>query len=190
MDDFLRSLIEQEEESIAEVMAFMSYNPSIGRVLQKGGVEKFQRLGVKLAQELWRVQGRRTFDNLHEGFVRRLIANFETARKERVSYGQAQKPINVFLKVYVDWAGRPDWSVRSRLIRHLHVPLDSVLMAVVRKNYPDWYRATIRPYLGKGKYVPTLSTMNKWQYDRWQALFRERSPRKPLMFDVAWALHR
>jgi hypothetical protein len=38
-----------------------------------------------------------------------------TSEGKQISYGQAQKPINVFLKVYVDWAGLPKIEVATRL---------------------------------------------------------------------------
>jgi hypothetical protein len=40
-----------------------------------------------------------------------------TAQRRRTSYGQAQKAVNVFLKVYVDWAKLPDRRNALRLRR-------------------------------------------------------------------------
>ncbi len=56
-----------------------------------------------------------------------------------MSYGQAQKPVNVFLKVYVDWAKLPDRKTAIRLAKYLHVPLDSVVMGRVRREHRDDY---------------------------------------------------
>lgn len=47
MDKFIEELKKREEQSIIEVMAFMSYNPSIGRVLEKGGVKIFQEMAIQ-----------------------------------------------------------------------------------------------------------------------------------------------
>ena len=189
-DDFIDTLRRQESEVVTSVMAFMSYNPSIGRVLEGGGVGKFQRLAAKLVDELPRAVGRESFDQLHNRYMRCLITNVRTARGRRLSYGQAQKPVNVFLKVYVDWAGRPTTAVRRRLIRHLHVPLDSVLMKTVKTHYPEWYDSIIRPYLKKRGQAISLAKMDKRLYLRWQEFFRREAPQNPLFFDLAWAVNR
>lgn len=190
MDRFVRDLVQQEEAAITAVIAFMSYNPAIGQVLQEGGVAKFHRLATKLLADLRKGHGRASFDRLHETYTRRVIGTFETARGQTLSYGQAQKPINVFLKVYVDWAGRPTRAIRRQLLPHLHVPLDSPLMEVVRKSYRSWHRARIRPHIRAASDVDSLRAVTKWQYDKWQAFFRQRYPPKPLIFDVVWALNR
>ena len=51
-DNLIKVLLENEEKCIVEVMAFMSYNPSIGRDLEKGGVKKFQKMGSIKYQSL------------------------------------------------------------------------------------------------------------------------------------------
>jgi len=190
VDRFVKDLVRQEEAEITEVIAVMSYIPSIGRVLQKGSVQKFRRLATRLVADLRKGHGRANFDRLHETYTRRVIGNFATARGQTLSYGQAQKPINVFLKVYVDWSGRPTPAIRRQLLPHLHVPLDSVLMEVVRKEYPSWHRAAIRPHIRVASDVDSLRAVTKWQYNKWQAFFRQRYPPKPLIFDVVWALNR
>jgi hypothetical protein len=47
MDKFIEGLKRREKQSIIEVMAFMSFNPSIGRVLEKGGVKVFQEMAIQ-----------------------------------------------------------------------------------------------------------------------------------------------
>ena len=190
MGEFLDDLKKQEMEALTKVIAFMSYNPSIGRVLEKGGVIKFQKLAVKLVSELNSVRDLASFDNLHHIYVRKMIKNFETAHGKRLSYGQGQKPINVFLKVYVDWAGKPNHKVRRNLLRKLHVPLDSSIMKSIRREYKDWYEKTIKPQIKDHSQPFSLSKMNKTVYMKWQALFREKHPSKPLIFDIAWAINR
>lgn len=189
-DKFLQELVEAEDISITRTMAFMSYNPSIGRVLEKGGVKKFMRIAVKLVQSLPDVKSRDKFDSMHNKYVNKVIDNIATSKSVRASYGQAQKPINVFLKVYVDWASRPNSSVRKNLLPWLHVPLDSVLMETVKWNYLEWYKGTITPHIPDKIQPFALSRMDKRLYYRWQHFFREKSPKKPLVFDIAWAVNR
>jgi hypothetical protein len=171
-------------------MAFMSYNPSIGRVLEPGGVGKFRGIATKLVEELHNVKAIIDFDHLHDIYVKKLICGLRTSRKSRLSYGQAQKPINVFLKVYVDWAHKPNSSVRQKIIPYLHVPLDSILMKSVRGAYPEWYDDEIAPYVRNKTQLFSLSKIDKRMYYRWQHFFRTKSPKKPLIFDIAWAVNR
>ena len=47
MDKYIQELLNSESNSIIEVMAFMSYNPSIGRVFETGGVKVFKKMTLK-----------------------------------------------------------------------------------------------------------------------------------------------
>src|SRR5436190_21332608 len=98
-NDFISQLIASEDNSITSVIAFSTYNPSIGRVLEAGGVAKFQRIAGDLVSKLSSVKSLEDFDALHHRTVLKIIRTFKTSRGTRVSYGQAQKPLNVFLKV-------------------------------------------------------------------------------------------
>jgi hypothetical protein len=153
LDSFIRRLLRAEPDAVTPVMAFMSYNPAIGRVLEGGGVKKFARVAAPLVRGLPNVRSRRHFDRLHSRSVRRILRTFRTSRKRKLSYGQAAKPINVFLKVYVDWAARPSPQVWERLLPLLHVPLDSVLMDKIREKDSAWYQREIWPHV-KGQAFP------------------------------------
>lgn len=189
-DRFIRRLINSEPEAVTRVMAFMSYNPSIGRVLQGGGVKKFEPVARQLVCALGNVRTRAHFDRLHARCVRRILTTFRTSRDRKPSYGQAAKPINVFLKLYVDWASRPSPRIRRRVLPFLHVPLDSVLMDTIRNEDQRWYRREVHPQV-RGEYDPySLSHVSRDLYWKWQNYFRARWPRKPLVFDIAWAIYR
>jgi hypothetical protein len=189
-DRFITRLAQAEPDAVVRVMAFMSYNPSIGRVLQGGGVKKFERVARRLVRGLSAVRSRRDFDCLHQRYVRQILTTFRTSRGRKPSYGQAAKPINVFLKVYLDWAGLPNPGVRRRVLPFLHVPLDSVLMGKIKQNDAVWYREKIWPHV-KGEVFPhSLSLVDQDVYWEWQNYFRARWSKKPLLFDVAWAIYR
>ena len=190
MKDFVAELIKREDGSIVSVIAFMTYNPSIGRVLEKGGGKKFAQAAERLVWELPAVTAAGDFDALHNRAVLQLIRDFQTARGVDVSYGQAQKPINVFLKVYVDWAHRPSSDVRDRLLPLLHVPLDSILMKAIKARSPAWYSSEIKPHITAPQQAFSLAKLDQRMYQRWQDFFREQYPTKPLIFDIAWALNR
>lgn len=165
-------------------MAMMAYNPSIGRVFPKGGVNRFILMAWEMHRYLASIADQREFDVWHDKFVQTLIKEIgETSKGKPISYGQAQKPINVFLKLYVDWADLPNLKIANRLRPCLHVPLDSRVMKYSRNNFPKYYAEF------KLK-RSSLATIDKVQYYRWQDFFRKVNPKKPLLLDVFWAVGR
>jgi len=190
MDNFVEKLVASESTVVTEVMAFMSYNPSIGRVLEKGGVAKFQKMIRVVVEKLPKVQSQQDFDALHRECVSNVLTTFKTSRDSQPSYGQGQKPVNVFFKVYVDWARKPDDLTRTRLLPHLHVPLDSIVMKTIKKQYPQWYKIQIKPLIKSPPQEFSLSKIDEELYMRWQVFFRKQYPEKPLVFDVVWGVER
>ncbi|MEM1525266.1 MAG: hypothetical protein QW372_07050 [Nitrososphaerales archaeon] len=173
-----------EDKAIFCSLAMMSYNPSIGRVLKKGGVDQFIHISWEAICKVQDIQSCDEFDKWHDQFVERIMSTIgTTSRGEKISYGQAQKPINVFLKVYIDWAGLPRPQIAIRLRPYLHVPLDSVVMKYIKQHFRQYYHKfnliTVR-----------LSEMNREQYYSWQKCFRELHTKKPLIVDVFWAVKR
>jgi hypothetical protein len=65
MDNFIKKLKEEEEKAIVGGMALMAYNPSIGRVLEKRGVKKFQKMALKRTHNLKNISARAAFDKFH-----------------------------------------------------------------------------------------------------------------------------
>jgi hypothetical protein len=172
-----------ENQAVFCTLAMMSYNPSIGRVLEKGGVNEFIRIATKEFLLIDSIQTREEFDSWHEQFVVMLQNQIKTASGRTPSHGQAQKPINVFLKVYVDWARLPKTESAMRLRPYLHVPLDSVIMRYTRQKFLDFYQKHSLRFV-------SLAGIDKNLYYRWQKCFREILPKKPLLIDVFWAENR
>jgi len=189
MKKLVPELKRKEKQSIIEVMAFMSYNPSIGRVLEKGGVKKFQNMVISKVVRLTNIKKTEDFDSFHKQWISEFINTTKTNSEEICSYGQAQKAINVFLKLLVDWSNLPDPDTAKKLRPFLHVPLDSILMKTISKYYNDFYNKEIKP-LQRGIYSFSLSNINEIVYYKWQYFFREKNPEKPLLFDIAWAINR
>lgn len=208
-------LVGREPEAILRTLAMMAYNPAIGRVLEEGGVVRFADLMNEMVPQLYGAQSsRQDFDNWHGGTCRRLLETLKTARGQTLSYGQAQKPLNVFLKVYVDWAKQPTRELADKLLPWLHVPLDSVLMKFTRREFKTEYEARITALrqqrierlTDRLKRTPVPSTrglarrlvgnefslaaIDKETYLAWQELFRELWPGKPVELDIIWALER
>ena len=127
---------------------------------------------------------------MHDLGLKKIISEIKTNSNSSVSFGQAQKPINVFYKVYVDWARKPDENTRNKILPFLHVPLDSILMKTIKKKYSQWYKENIKCLIKDSQQEFSLSKIDEDLYYHWQTFFREMYSTKPLIFDVAWALNR
>jgi hypothetical protein len=186
-DTVLRDLEKAEPKAIIETLAFMSYNPSIGRVLQKGGLNTFVKLLSERLPQLDQISCRRDFEEFHREFLEEFMGKIKkTAKGAPVVYGQAQKPLNVFLKVFVHWACRPNYEVAERIRPLLHVPLDSVLMREVKRCFPQHCQQIVRP--SYGGYAPSvqLSYVDVNRYLAWQMCFRAICRDRPILLDVLW----
>jgi len=203
----------KEPQAIIRTLSMMAFNPAIGRVLEEDSVDKFASLMVETIPRFYGSVTRERFDSIHGETCNRMLSSFKTARKkEALSYGQAQKPLNVFLKVYMDWAKRPEPDLAEKLTPFLHVPLDSVLMRFVKREFPGDYekhigllrrrlldrtverlralpspRAIARGLIGNEF---SLAAINKEIYLAWQDLFRSLWPAKPVALDIIWVLER
>ena len=212
----ISKLRQNEKQAITDGLAMMSYNPSIGRVLEKGGVDKFRRIMVKETKKLEEINSESEFDNFHHSIVSTIEKKFKTAKASSLSYGQAQKPLNVFLKVYVDWAGKPTLEKANQLRKFLHVPLDSILMEQVKVHFPLQYNQyvvatydSIRDKFRKALHKRdegiadsdlkkminpsdfSLQSMHfKEMYYAWQKCGRAIYPEKPILLDVFWSIER
>ena len=184
-------LKKNEQAAIDETLAMMAYNPSIGRVLASGGVVKFKKAVVRKIRQLKSVKNQKDFDEFHRGFVRDVMKNIKlTSVGKRLSYGQGQKPVNVFLKVYVDWAGYPDRQVSSRLKGFLHLPLDSYVMWYIKDERRKDFDEIVKPIYKKKKLRISnlsLSDIDEEIYYAWQELCRRICPKRPILLDVIWA---
>jgi hypothetical protein len=170
----------------------MTFNPSIGRVLAPGSGLKFKGIAWRGLRTLTRLEDQVAFDRFHHRLVLRTGRMIRrTARKRRVSYGQAQKAVNVFLKVYVDWAKLPDRKTAVRLGNFLHVPLDSIVMGQVRREHQEHHKRIVaKAYRAEGEWPSDLrlTIINRQMYKAWQRLFRKIRPRRPIDLDVIWSL--
>lgn len=189
MDNMVKTLLEKEERVIVKTMAFMAYNSSIGRVMQKGSVSSFKNMAAGNMKKLSNINSASDFDKFHKNWMKNFISKIMTSNDKPCSYGQAQKAINVFLKLYVDWAKCPKPSVARKLRSYLHVPLDKILMKEIIKKYQDFYKRRIKQY-HKGNSNHSLSKIEEPEYNEWQYFFRSQYPTKPLIFDVIWGLNR
>jgi hypothetical protein len=213
--ELVRLLSNREPEAIIRTLAMMAYIPAIGRVLEERSVDRFADLMADTVPRFYGYVTREHFDSIHAQTCDRMISSFKTNRCEKLSYGQAQKPLNVFLKVYVDWAKRPDKELADKLSPFLHVPLDSLLMRFIAREFRSEFGtriASIRRQLAERtaerlkEHLPdsspraverallgnefSLVGINKEIYLAWQEFLRSLWPGKPIMLDIIWMLER
>lgn len=187
-----RWLEANRKRAIVETVAMMTFNPSIGRVLAAGSGRKFKAIARRGLRGLGRLKDQGAFDRFHHRLVLRTLRMIRrTARRRSVSYGQAQKAVNVFLKVYIDWAKLPDRKSAVRIGNFLHVPLDSIVMYQVRHEHRDNHEHIVaKAYRAAGQWPSDLrlTIINRPMYQAWQCLFRKVRPKRPIDLDVIWAL--
>lgn len=180
-----------EKPAIDETMAMMSYNPSIGRVLSSGGVIKFKKIAIRKIRLLKNIKNKQQFDRFHKRFVLDIMdAIKKTSSGKKISYGHGQKPINVFLKVYVDWASYPNRRISRRLNKFLHVPLDYWVMRYIKNERHEIFDKLVKPiYRERGVNISDLSLaqIDKSIYYAWQEACRKICSFRPLLLDVIWA---
>lgn len=143
-----------------------------------------------MIQELPKINTVNDFDSYHKKYVFEIINDIKTNKNSIASFGQAQKPINVFLKVYVDWARRPTPKISEKIISFLHVPLDSIIMKTIKSVNERFYNKEIKPFIKIKQQEFSLSMIDEVIYYKWQTFFRKNHPKKPLLFDVIWGLNR
>lgn len=207
-------LVGREPEAVIRTFAMMAYNPAIGRVLEGGSVVRFADLMAAEIPKIYSALIEGSFDDWHSRMCARILADFKTAKGEKISYGQAQKPLNVFLKVYVDWAKLPSRELAEKLTPALHCPLDSVVMKFIKREFPEAYeeriarvrRHKLERVAERAKEIAgsssravakrivgtefSLAAIDKEMYLQWQGLFRSLWPGKPVQLDLIWALER
>jgi hypothetical protein len=179
----------------------------MGPIYQKGAVSIFQELAVQFSEQLKQITTMNEFDNFHEQFVAAVHSKIRDGEGAPLSYGEAQKSINVFLKTYIDRSNLPDIETAKRLKPFLHVPLDSVMIGYFRKNFKSAYARYVSPAHNKeneeykaktpsftGKIPETMLSKLAYifqdVYTAWQKWFRDIYPEKPVLLDTIWALER
>jgi hypothetical protein len=197
-----------EKESLIKGVAMGAVILSrMGPIYEKGAITKFQNIAVKFSTELEDINTITDFDNFHESFMKYFQNEIKDQDGGWLSYGEAQKAINVFLKNYVGKHNHPDLITANRISPFLHVPLDSVMIKYFRKNHKTDYNQYIAPTHIKvnlefkasrptstGKIPDSELSKLKYIFEEvymaWQRWFRDIYPEKPILLDTIWALER
>ena len=198
LEKLVNILKDREPEFIIKGFAGWAYKSSIQRVLEKGGVGKFKEMAWGESAELERITSMEDFDTFHDDFVEKVARSIKTNKGESLTYGQAQKTVNVFLKVYVDRSGLPDRTRADLLGPWLHVPLDSYMMKYFYKEFPEYYNRYVHPIIEQlqieypdtrdRELLDLARVFGKKQYYAWQNLFRNLYPSRPVLLDMVYSL--
>jgi len=210
MEDYselIKRCRDKEEEAIIKGIAMGAVILSrMGTRYMKGSVRPFQDLALQFSPRLESITTISEFDSFHESFVEAMQSHIKAKGGKELSYGEAQKSINLFLKNYVDRSSLPDGATAKRVRPFLHVPLDSVMIRYFRRNYPQGYGRYIlpehrrineqfkaaNPEAGKipDRVLSELTYIFQEVYLAWQNWFREIFPGKPVLLDTIWSLER
>jgi len=185
-----KALKESENEAIARTILMMAYNPSCGRIFSKQANNEIKNLICGILFCLPNITAQAEFNKVHKDVLDKIVQDIKNLRKDGksrdITYGQAQKGLNVFLKVYVDWANLPSPEIASILRPFLHCPLDSVVMREIKKKELQLYHKYRNPPC-------TLRSLITYdQYLNWQSIIGEIIQRegysKRTIIDVIWYL--
>ena len=186
--DILRNC---EQEAIDKTMLMMAYNPSCARIFSNEANKKIKKKIFSVIELLPEIKTQKKFDTVHKNILDVIVNNIKNFRKNnpsgKISYGQAQKGLNVFLKVFVDWANRPFREVSQVVRKFLHCPLDSIVMKAIKRKEKNLYKK----YENLPCDLKSISTYE--QYINWQRLIDEilvnkAGSEKRTLIDVIWFL--
>jgi hypothetical protein len=208
-DALLQKCLEREKEEEKK-------NSDIGKVilsrlekrLERQFFHKFQDISFRFAIRLKTVNSHEDFDLFHRAFVQAFRQEIKTRSGTVVSYGEAQKPINVFLKEYVEKSKLLDEALSSRLSPLLHVTLDGILILYMQSFFREDYNNFIHPVNKSCGIIDThditqyrnrdiseslqtqLMFFNYQVYNAWQMWFRNICPERPVLLDTVWSIAR
>jgi len=187
----LETLKDYEKEAIDRTILMMAYNPSCARIFSKEANKEIKKRIFSIIDLLPEIKTQDEFNMIHKVILDEIVDDIRNYRDNnpsgRISYGQAQKGLNVFLKVYVDWARLPSLEISNTIVKFLHCPLDSVVMKTIKKRERDIY-------LDYGNLQCDLKRISTYeQYISWQKLIDEILEKKEIglkrtLIDVIWYL--
>jgi len=207
-DNLVQRLMDSEVEVIAKELAMAEI--LLGRMVPrfaKNCMPRFQTLAWQYSQKLVDIDSMDDFDTFHKGFVTKFREQIESVDGGPSSYGEAQKPINLFFKSYVDRFAIPGEVTATKLRPFLHVPLDKVIIGYFKSNFKEDYDQFIAPVhqqinqLIKAEHpelsakmpdslLSQLKYLQENEYFAWQNWFREIYPDRPVLLDNVWFFER
>ena len=172
------------------------------RIMEHDFFPRFQQLAWEHSQRLKTAVSVTEFDDHHHHFVEELRQGIKAHNGTVVPYGEAQQPVNIFLKEYIEKSGILPEADSLRLIPFLHVTLDGVIILYLRALFQQDYMRHITDGEQPLPSVPfereeispsslrQLLSFGREEYQAWQEWFRHISPVRPVLLDSIWSISR
>ncbi len=205
----ISSCHDREEEEIAQAidtgaMMLRRLSPR----LERNFFPKFQELGWQYSRRLRSLHTSAEFDDYHHEFVTAFRDTIKTRSGTVISYGEAQQPINIFLKDYVDNIHLLGTEEAARLRQYIHVTMDGVMIYYFQSFFREDYLRHIAPYHNASgcfdnchapsfhhqdlsqSQLTQLLFFSRDTYCAWQSWFRQIYPSRPSLLDAVWSIAR
>jgi len=208
-DTLIQKCLEREKEETKKRAEIGSVILSrLEKRLERQFFPKFQELSFIFALKLKSVSSCEEFDLFHRSFIQAFRQDIKTRGGTIVSYGEAQKPVNIFLKEYVERSKLLDAALADRLSPMLHVTLDGIIIMYMQSFFREDFNSFIAPvsqvcglidiyditqYRNKDiseSLQNQLMFINHEVYTAWQSWFRSILPERPVLLDTVWSIAR
>ena len=208
-DTLIQKCLEREKEETKKRAEIGSVILSrLEKRLERQFFPKFQEMSFIFALKLKSVGSREEFDLFHRSFIQAFRQDIKTRGGTIVSYGEAQKPVNIFLKEYVERSKLLDAALVERLSPMLHVTLDGIIIMYMQSFFREDFNSFIAPvnkdcglidiyditqYRNKDiseSLQNQLMFINHEVYTAWQSWFRSILPERPVLLDTVWSIAR
>lgn len=124
---------------------------SMIRLFEKGSEDVlWERVVCVTAPKFFNAKSKEEFGQIHQEFCDWGTRNIILAEKKRnghvikkrkpASYGQIAKTLDVTLKAAIYYSHLPDYREHERLLKWLHAGVDTRMMAMLRRKYPDYIK--------------------------------------------------
>ena len=172
------------------------------KLMEHNFLPMFQQMAWEHSQKVKTAVSIDEFDESHHHFVEGLRQGIKARNGTVVSYGEAQQPVNIFLKEYVEKSGILPEPDSQRLIPFLHVTLDGVIIMYLRSLFRMDYLRHVVPGGETADPIPfereevnpanlrQLLSFDREHYRAWQGWFRRISPGRPVLLDSIWSISR
>ena len=198
----------EEEETAQDIDTGAMMLKDLSARLERGFFPKFQELGWQFSRRLRSLNTIAEFDSYHHEFVTAFRETVRTRHGTIISYGEAQQPINIFLKDYIENILLLNADEAARLRPYIHVTIDGVMIYYFQSFFYEDYLRHVAPHNGIGGYLDSNRTapfhrqdLSKSQltqllfisrdtYYAWQSWFRQIHPDRPSLLDTTWSIAR
>jgi hypothetical protein len=180
----------------------------LSKKMERDFLPKFQEMAWQFSKKLKPVTTIAEFDTYHHNFVVAVRNDMRSRSGTMLSYGEAQKPVNVFLKEYLEKSAILDAATIKRLSPYLHVTMDGVIILYLQSFFREDYLHYVAPanegcghiYTEKllsfhkkdisESHLTQLMFFNREVYTAWQGWFRRICPNRPVLLDAVWSIAR